>query len=66
VEITPELYFYKPIVELHVSWVKKYKNIHVELHRRSRDYLVLVGYNMFTENSEDWIDMVEVQNVMQR
>jgi len=34
VKITPKLYFYKSIIQLHVSWVKTYKDIHVELHRR--------------------------------
>jgi len=60
VKITPELYFYKSVVELYVSRIKRYKNIHVELYRRSRDYLVLIGYNVFTENSGDWIDRAEV------
>jgi len=60
VKITPKSYYYNSIIQLHVSRVKTYKNIHVELHRMDRDYLVLISYNMFTENSEDYIDKVEV------
>jgi len=59
-EITPELYLYKTIIELHVARIKRYKDIQAELHRRSGDYLVLIGYNMFSENSWGWIDRVEV------
>jgi len=60
VRISPKSYYYNSIIQLHVSWIKNYKSIHAELHRMSRDYLVLIGYNVFTENSTDWIDRVEV------
>jgi len=60
VKITPEKYYYNSIIQLHVSWVKRYKNIQVELHKMSKGYLVLIGYNVFTEKSGDRIDRVEV------
>jgi len=59
VRITPKSYYYNSIIQLHVSRIKTYKNIQAELHRRNRDYLVLIGYNVLTENSTDWIDREE-------
>jgi len=60
VEISPKSYYYNSIIQLHVSWIKTYKNIQVELHKMSKGYLVLIGFNVFTEKSGDWIDRVEV------
>jgi len=60
VEITPKSYYYNSIIQLHVSRIKTYKSIHVELYKMDREYLVLIGFNVFTENSTDWIDRVEV------
>jgi len=60
VKITPELYFCKTIIELHVARIKRYKDIHVELHRMDKEYLVLIGFNIFSEKSWGWIDRVEV------
>jgi len=59
-KITPKTYYYNSIIQLHVSRIKTYKNIQAELHKMDREYLVLIGYNVFTENSTDWIDRVEV------
>jgi len=41
-------------------WSKAYKGVYVELHGTDREYIALIGYNVFTENSTDWIDRVEV------
>ena len=59
-KITPESYYYNSIIQLHVSRIKTYKNIQAELHKMDREYIALIGYNVFTEKSGDWIDRVEV------
>ena len=59
-KITPESYYYNSIIQLHVSRIKTYKNIQVEFHKMDREYIALIGYNVFTEKSGDWIDRVEV------
>jgi len=44
VRISPESYYYNSIIQLHVSRIKTYKNIQVELHRMDRKYVVLISY----------------------
>jgi len=46
--------------DFYTTWSKAYKSIYVELHKMDREYVVLIGYKMFTEDSTDWIDRVEV------
>ena len=59
-KITPESYYYNSIIQLHVSRIKTYKNIQVEFHKMDREYIALIGFNVLTEKSGDWIDRVEV------
>jgi len=60
VRITPESHYYNSIIQLHVSRIKTYKSIQVELYKMDREYIALIGFNVFTEKSGDWIDRVEV------
>jgi len=60
VRITPESYYYNSIIQLHVSRIKTYKSIQAELYKMDREYIALIGFNVFTEKSTDWIDRVEV------
>jgi len=60
VKITPKTYYYNFVIQLHVSRIKTYKSIQVELYKRDKEYLVLIDYDEFTKKSWDWIDRVEV------
>jgi len=43
-----------------MMWSKTYKNVYVELHRRNKEYLILISYGGIDRNSEDLVDRVEV------
>jgi len=56
-KITPELYLCKTIVELHVARIKRYKDIHVELHKMDKRGIFfdnpMLQYQLALERGED-------------